>query len=239
MSRDAGLRAVATARGVSLRHGRHVVSEILRSPGPTHSVFDVLAALVSLASAGPRVAMLGFAGGGMVAPLRALGCEAAIEAVDLDASGERIFRSVAGAWSGRVAFEQAEAAGWLQARPGGWDAIVDDLSAQVPGEVVKPAVSVDVLPALMASRLGPSGVVVVNGLPCPGRSWPELLARFTAPHAEARVVTFDEFVNRIVLAGRRLPDARTLGARLRTALGRIGSRQARRIRVRTVKCREP
>jgi spermidine synthase len=235
MNRASPLRVVPTARGVSLRHGRHVVSEVLRAPGPTHSVFDVLAALVALCAPGPRVAMLGFAGGGMVAPLRALGCRAGIHAVDLEASGERIFRSVAGPWCGRVSFAHAEASAWLRARPAGWDAIVDDLSAQVPGEVVKPDVSLDVLPGLMASRLARGGVVVINGLPCPGWSGRALVERLSAPHREARVVEFTEFVNRIVVAGRSLPDARFLSARLRAALESMGSRQARRVRVRTLR----
>ena len=66
------MRIKRTRRGAQMLQGGAILSEILAEPAATHSVFDLLAALVHLLAPGPRVAMLGFAGGGMLAPLRAL-----------------------------------------------------------------------------------------------------------------------------------------------------------------------
>ncbi|NIP94518.1 MAG: hypothetical protein GWO24_14175, partial [Akkermansiaceae bacterium] len=67
------------ARGACLEQHGCVLSEILEEPGSTHSVFDVLAAAVAVFSPGRRVAVLGFAGGGMMAPLRKLGGDHEVE----------------------------------------------------------------------------------------------------------------------------------------------------------------
>ena len=72
-----------TRRGARIIDDDVVLSEILARPGPTHSLFDVLAAAVAAFAPGPRFAMLGFAGGGMIAPLRAMGCDIPVRAVDL------------------------------------------------------------------------------------------------------------------------------------------------------------
>jgi hypothetical protein len=47
-------------------------------------------------------------------------------------------------------------------------------------------------------------------------------------------VSFDDFTNRILVAGKSLPPVRELGAVLRAALRMIGSCQAERIHLRTV-----
>jgi hypothetical protein len=51
---------------------------------------------------------------------------------------------------------------------------------------------------------------------------------------KARIVSFDDFTNRILVAGKSLPPVRELGAVLRAALRMIGSCQAERIHLRTV-----
>ena len=43
-----------------------MLCELPRLPGPTHSVWDVLACAVKLFAPGSRMAMLGFAGGGLL-----------------------------------------------------------------------------------------------------------------------------------------------------------------------------
>ena len=212
-----------------------MISEILSAPGPTHSVFDLLAAAVVVVRGGSRVALLGFAGGGMVAPLRAMGFAGTLDVVDLDDRGERIFRAVSGAWRGPVRFELGEASEWLRRRSGRFDAIIEDLSVVGPRGVTKPEVSVGRLPRLVRSRLAPGGVAVFNLLPVKGWTWPELIACVGSPFRERRVVSFADFENRVLVAGRVLPSARQLSAGLREALGSIGSKTVDRIGVRTSK----
>jgi len=171
-----------------------VISEILSAPGPTHSVFDVLAAAVVLLYRGPRVALLGFAGGGVVAPLRAMGFSGTLDVVDLDDRGERIFRAVSGAWRGPVKFELGEASEWLRRR---------------------------------------QGLAVFNLLPVKGWTWPELVAVVGRPFRERYVVSFEEYENRLLVAGRALPTARQLSAGLRDTLSSIESKMADGIAVRT------
>lgn len=231
-------RIVRTRRGVRLVQGRDVLSELLSKPGATGGFFDALAACATaFAPAGrrSRLALLGFAAGGIVAPLRALGFAGPIEAVDLSRASEPLFRSLARKWSGTVRVTRAEASDWLRRRAQRFEIVIEDLTVPGPGVAVKPAVSLDVLPALVKRRLTPGGIVAVNALPVPGTTWPELLQKLARPHRMALLVQFDDYENRILLAGDSLPPARAASRRLRAALAGIGSRQADRVRVRTWK----
>ena len=107
------MRIVRTRRGLRLLEGDVILSELLARPGPTHCLFDVLAACVAALAPGPRIALLGFAGGGIVAPLRAMGFPHAIEAVDLDPTGEKLFRELARHWAGEVRVARMDALEWL------------------------------------------------------------------------------------------------------------------------------
>lgn len=217
------MRIVVSRRGIRLLHGRHVVSALPATPGPTSSVFDVLAAAVAVfPPAGAPVALLGFAAGGVVAPIRALGVRAPIRAVDLDTSVEPHFRRVAGAWAGEVTLDRAEAGAWLARRRGRFGAIIEDLSLQVPGDVTKPPASIDRLPALLARRLAPGGVAVVNLLPVAGLRWSRMIDLVAAPFADAVVVRVRGYENRVLLGFTR-PAPRDVRGRLEDALGRLGS----------------
>ena len=227
------MKRVLTRRGVRLIEGDAVISEILSAPGPTHSVFDVLAAAVVVLDGGPRLALLGFAGGGVVAPLRAMGFNGALDVVDLDDRGERIFRNVSGAWRGPVSFELGEASEWLRSKRGKFDSIIEDLSIVGPRGVTKPEVSVRALPRLVRSRLNSRGVAVFNLLPVKGWTWPELVESVGGPFRERRIVSFTEFENRVLIAGRTLPSARQLSVAIREALGSIRSKISDGIAVRT------
>jgi len=227
------VKQIRTRRGIRLVEDDAVISEILSTPGPTHSVFDLLAAAVVALYSGPRVALLGFAGGGIVAPLRAMGFTGPLDVVDLDDQGERIFRRLSGAWRGPVSFELGEASAWLRRRRGRFDAIVEDLSVAGSRGVTKPKVSIDTLPRLMKSRLRPQGVAIVNLLPVRGMTWPQLEQAVGRPYRQRRIVTFTEFENRVLIAGRNLPTARQLSAALREALESVESRMADGIGVRT------
>jgi spermidine synthase len=226
------VRIVRTKRGLRLLENDVILSELLAEPGPTHCLFDVLAACVAALAPGPRFGLLGFAGGGVVAPLRAMGFLHPIEAVDLDPSGEALFRGLSGSWAGDVRAERMDAVDWLARAGAPFDIIVEDLSVPGEGTTVKPRASFDGLPALVRGRLAPGGIAVTNVLPEPGAPWEELLAPVARPHARAAVVELDEYENRIVIGGATLPEPAALARRVRRALDSIGSVQARRIRFR-------
>jgi spermidine synthase len=175
--------------------------------------------------------MLGFAAGGVVAPLRAMGFDSPLVAIDLSRAAEELFRETCGEWAGTVRFVEGEASSWLRRQRRDWDFLLEDLTVPHPGGAIKPAVSVEVLPELMHERLAAHGVVATNVLPVPGLSWDALLERLASPHRRALVVECEDYENRILLAGPGVPLARQAGNRLRTALRRIGSRQDGRFEV--------
>jgi len=218
-------------RGVRLLQHGCVLSEVLHAPGPTHSVFDLLAAAAMAFAPGSTLAMLGFAGGGMMAPLRKLGGVQAVEAVDLDGAGHGVYREVVGDWGGEVVFTKGDAVDWLRGQRRRFGAIVEDLSVPVGGDVVKPSVSWQVLPELMARRVRTSGVLISNLLPTPGITLLEM-ERLVHCWQSACVVELDRFQNRILLQGPALGSAREAGPRLREQLRALGSRLAEEISLR-------
>lgn len=227
------MRIVRTPRGLRLLEDDVILSELLALPGPTHCLFDVLAACVAALAPGPRVALLGFAGGGIVAPLRAMGFHHAIEAVDLDPTGETLFRELSRDWAGAVRVARMDALEWLAAERAPFDVIVEDLSVPSPTGTVKPAASFAALPPLVRSRLQPLGIAVTNLLPPqPGSSWDALIGPVARPFDRAAVIDLEEHENRLVVAG-AIPGASALSKRVRAALDAIGSVQARKIRVRS------
>jgi hypothetical protein len=234
--RTGRVRRTRTRRGIRLSQHGVVLSEMLHRPGPTHSVADVLAALLHMQglSADTCIAVLGFAGGGLVAPLRALGCEAAVEGVDLDIRGHRLFKELCGAWAGRVQCEQADALLWLAAQRQDFHAIVDDLSVPLDDDVCKPGVSWVELPGLIRSRLGARGIALLNWLPPSHASWRAALRTAAAFFPEVRVVTFKDYENQILIGARTLPDARQVAIRLNQTLRQLGSRLAARVSVRSI-----
>lgn len=228
-------RVVRTRRGARLVQDGLIVSEVLDRPGATDTLFDVLAACVAALAPGPRTALLGFAAGGVIAPLRAMGFAHPVHAVDLSLDGVSLFRELSAPWCGTVVVDQADAARWLRRRRRPFDLILEDLSAEVAGEITKPAVSLDTLPRLMAERVGRGGLVVVNVLPVPDRAWTRLLPLLAAPFREARVLVLEGWENRVLIMGRRVAPARRLGAELRRHLAAIGSSEADGLRVRTLR----
>jgi len=230
------VKALRTSRGLRLVEAGAVISEVLRRPGPTQSVFDVLAATLWLLAPGPRVALLGFAAGGMIAPLRALGARWNLIGVDRSRAGWSAFRRMCGAWGGPVDLRQADAATWLRRRRGRLDGIVEDLSVLGPAGVTKPDSTMAELPALVASRLVHDGVSIVNLLPVPGWSWRCLEHEVSAPFRHARVVHLARFENRVLLASARpLPPSRSVSVTLGRALRSIGSSLDRGLAVRTLR----
>jgi spermidine synthase len=160
---------------------------------------------------------------------------ARIDTVDLDRAGYELFRAHCPAWISSVNWQQADAVEWLHAQPKHFDLLVEDLSVPDGQDVFKPSISWDVLPALMRDRLAPDGVAVFNLLPPQNGIWIRQVECMAELFGVGRLVAFDDFENRILVAGSHLPSARELGASLREALKRIRSRQAGRIQVRTVR----
>jgi hypothetical protein len=132
-----------------------------------------------------------------------------------------------------VNWHQADAVEWLCAQTADFDLLVEDLSVPSDGDVFKPAITWEVLPELIHGRLVPDGIAVFNLLAPPSGIWIREVEWMSAVFGEARLVSFDDFTNRILVAGKALPPAREFGALLRSSLRRIGSRQAERIHVRT------
>ena len=223
-----------TKHGLRLSQHGVVISELRTSPGPTHSVFDVLAAVIAVLVPRGRIGVLGFAGGGMMAPLRALGVASVIDSVDLDRAGYDLFCRHCPQWVRDVNWEQADAVAWLRQQPRAFGLLMDDLSVPEDGDVFKPAISWKVLPKLMRLRLRPGGFGVFNLLPPPDGVWNPGLTRIVGLFGVARIIHLDEFENRILITGDILPTVRELGSLVRQSLRRLRSRQAGRIQVRNV-----
>lgn len=223
-----------TEHGLRLSQHGVVISELRTSSGPTHSVADVLAALIRVLRPEGRIGVLGFAGGGMQAPLCALGVETRIDAVDLDRPAYELFRKHCPAWIPRVNWQQADAVEWLCMQPADFDLLVEDLSVPGDEDVFKPSITWEVLPQLIHDRLVPDGIAVFNLMAPPSGIWIRELEWMAGLWKMARLVSFDDFTNQILVTGKALPPAREMGAMLRSALRRIRSRQAGRIHLRTV-----
>lgn len=225
-----GMACQPTRRGWRLSQHGTVLSEVLRSPGPTHSVFDVLAAACLMDSRPRDIALLGFGGGGVVAALRALGSEARLHAVDLDPTGRRLLQRAGAEWLSPLIWQQGDAVDWLR-QAGKFDVIVEDLSVARAGEVEKPAVTWTVLPPLIAQHLRSGGRAILNLLHPGGAAWSTGLAQVARPFASALVLSLRDFENRIVVAGQQEIAARRAGRQLRALLTTLQSRQASRLHI--------
>ncbi len=225
-----------TRRGVRLLQNGSVLSEVLSKPGATDSVFDVLAAAVHIFSPGDRAGILGFAAGGMIAPLRAMGAGHRLSGVDLDRSGYELFCEMSSAWQGDVQYTQTDAVKWLQAQRGKFDLLLEDLSIGRNGDVFKPDISINVLPTLIQSKLKPDGVAVFNLLPADNRTWARMTAEVRAPFEFGVQVLFESYYNRVlVLSNEPLPTTREVSRRLRESLAVIDSEMAIDISVRSLR----
>ncbi|MFI5403301.1 MAG: hypothetical protein ACHQ1G_10215, partial [Planctomycetota bacterium] len=150
------------------------------------------------------------------------------EAVDLDPTGETLFRKLARHWAGDVRVARMDAVEWLAREHAPFDVIVEDLSVTGPAGPVKPAISFAALPALVRSRLKPTGIAITNLLPQPGASWDALIDPVKKPYSLSVVIELKEHENRLVVAGAIPKDPLKP---IRAALNAIGSVQARKIRL--------
>lgn len=223
-------QVVPVPGGIRLAQGDVVLSELRLLPGPTHSVFDVLASLVHRLAPPGQVAVLGFGAGGILAPMRALGCDRPLQAVDVDATGHRLFQQWCPAWAEDVAWRQADATAWLRVQRRRFACVLEDLSEPRDGDVYKPVDCRRTLPGLIRRRLGQGGVAVFNLVPDADGSWPgmaEVLGLFPC----VLEVRYEEYLNRTLVAGTRLPGAGCLGRWVQADLRGMGSQLAGRTRL--------
>jgi hypothetical protein len=225
---------VPTAGGLRLSQHGVVISELRSTPSPTHSVFDVLAALIFRLAPPGRVGLLGFAGGGLMAPLRHLGWDRPLDTVDLDEASYALFQQHCGSWTSPVNWERGDAVGWLERQRARFACLIEDLSIAEAGDVVKPQVTWRGLPGLVRRRLAPEGIALFNLLPPPGGQWEPELGKMAAGFRRARVVELDGYENRILVGGTRLATGAVLGRTLRATLRELGSQQADQVRVRQI-----
>lgn len=213
------------------QHGT-VLSEVLLEPGPTDSVFDLLAAACKLHPAPLQIALLGFAGGSVLAALRALGLRAHVHGIDLDRRGYDRLRQGRPRWLEPLSWRKADAIRWLARTRRSFDVIVEDLSVPCGGDVEKPDSTWEILPRLMARRLAPGGLAVFNLLRPPGMGWSRGIADIQKPFAHAVRADLLDYHNRVLIASQHPFQPGRSGELLRLAMRDLGSTQASRFRVR-------
>jgi len=221
-----------------VEHGA-VISDLHTQSGPTHSIFDVLAtAIGNLKELQPkdRVAILGFAGGGIIAPLHALRVAASLHACDLDRDSYRLFRRHCPHWASQIRWHHADAAVRLRSQPNDYfSVIVEDLSISSHGDVHKPDVSWTALPRLIRDKLKPDGIAVFNLLRPYMVTWNDAMNNILPHFKAAQIIHLDDFENRILIAAQHLPPSTRVGRALRSGLRQIQSRQTGRLGVRTAR----
>jgi hypothetical protein len=172
----------------------------------------------------------------LVTPLKEkYGYDRAAKIAKIDGSHEGLFRELSSGWCGEVRLELADAARWLRRRRASYDLILEDLSVLGAEGETKPLICTQELPELIAARLSKHGVAAYNLLPVPGWSMEGLVRRVASAHGSAVQVRYDDYENRLVLAGPGVPSATECGQLLRRGLRGIGSDQAGAITVRTVR----
>ena len=223
-----------TKQGARLVQNGSVLSEVLSEPGPTQSVFDILAAAIMLNNKN-RVGILGFAAGGLIGPLRSMNGHQHLFGVDRDEAGFKLFQRVSGDWRGKINFVHSDAVEWLNAQKKPFDVLVEDLSVGRDGDVFKPTVSIEILPELIRSKLTPSGIAIFNLLPSDHCSWTNMIKKVSAPFRHGIVIKFESFYNKIlILSVKPLTSTPKISRLLRKFLSGIESSISHDIQVRTL-----
>lgn len=194
--------------------GDTIITQYPKEPGATALPFLTIAGCISSLAQGPRVLMLGI-GGGVVAPLRAMGHTHEITGVDDSPAAIARFRAVSKPWAGSITCCEHDALAWLRTSRRRFDVIVDDLSVQGAQEVEKPGISLAPLPRWISQRLTTVGLAIVNLLPTTGFTWTVMRGRVVSPFRYSAEIRFREYENRLIVAGSTLPRARVLSRVLR------------------------
>lgn len=225
-----------SASGIRLYQNNTLLSHLRIKPGPTHELFDVLAACLFVLSPGQSIAALGFAAGGFMAPLRGMYGEHHIHGIDLDSQGWDLFSESTHSWNGHTRFTKADACKWLRQSRKKYDAILEDLSAPQGRDIVKPTVCWTELPSLCFSKLKPQGIMIANFFPPLPVSWKKLADCLSLQGKHpVTVIHLDDYHNRIFIIGDYPYTTRDLSTRLMCALDIVHSRQADRFSLRKIK----
>ena len=229
-------RLVRDRHGVRLVQHGVLISDLRTSARPTHGLYDILAAVARLASRdAPRhIALLGFGAGGILAPWNALGWTGCLDAVDTDPNGYVLFCRECPTWRDQVRWTQADALKWLTRERRRFGLIIEDLSISTGSDIEKPGATWNRLPGLLRDRLAPEGMALFNLLKPQGGTWRQGLDAVGGRFSRKLLVHLKDYENRILIAGRSLPEARTLSATIRRSLRSVGSRQADRFRIETL-----
>ncbi|MBM3901557.1 MAG: hypothetical protein FJ379_05625 [Verrucomicrobia bacterium] len=229
-------RLVRDRHGVRLVHHGVLISDLRTSVRPTHGLYDILAAVARLASEdAPRhIALLGFGAGGILAPWNALGWTGCLNAVDTDPDAYALFRRECPLWRDQVRWTQADAVEWLVRERRRFSLIIEDLSISTGSDIEKPGATWNRLPGLLRDRLAPEGIALFNLLKPQGGTWRQGLDAVGGRFPRKLLVHLEDYENRILIAGRSLPEARTLSAMIRRSLRSVGSCQADRFRLETL-----
>ncbi len=229
-------RLVRDRHGVRLIQHGVLISDLRTSARPTHGLYDLLAAVARLAPEdSPRhIALLGFGAGGILAPLKALGWTGCLNAVDMDPSGYALFCRECPSWRHLVRWTHADAVAWLIWERRRFRLIIEDLSISTGSDIEKPGATWIRLPGLVRDRLAPEGIALFNLLKPHGGTWRQGLDAVGGRFPRKLLVHLEDYENRILIAGRSLPEARTLSATIRRSLRSMGSRQTDRFRVETL-----
>lgn len=233
MNPSKDVKIIDEGRTIRMDQQGSILSHLSKEPGPTDSLFDILAAILHTFSMGPHIAVLGFAGGGIMGPLRAMHGEETIHAVDLDSSGHSLFIRHGRSWAEDLRYQEAEAGAWLKASKRRFDAIFEDLSIPAQSEVEKPTISLKEIPHLAAKRLKPKGIYLANLFPPLKDGWTRTLETVASSYQRAVLICPDDYYNRLVLAGNFTDSVRDIRSKLNYALDYIGSEQANAFSIRS------
>jgi spermidine synthase len=186
-------------RASALRPGR-------ASAGP---VWDALALpVLALPRPAGRIAILGLGGGTVARLLRALAPEARIVGIERDPEVIRAARAAFGLEHLDLEVVVGDALDWLRRERRSFDVVIEDLFVGSVARVRKP----DFLPEhglrLARERLGRHGILCSNTIH-EGAAMARTLRRL---FPEVRAIHVAGHYNRILVAGRYLPDARRLRA---------------------------
>lgn len=199
------------ADGLELRVDGTLASFRSKAGAATGTVWSALAAPVVLVPRPrPRVLLLGLGAGSAAAALRALSPEAQIVGVERDRDVLRAARRHFGLDRLRLEVVADDAFAYLRRERRRFDLVIEDVFVGSVRSVRKPEGMLDEGYALVAARLAKDGLVAANTI----HETPAVV-RALRPLGP-RVVSIDirGYWNRVVLAGRSVPDARAVRARL-------------------------
>lgn len=232
-SPSADYEIVETRQGFRLLQHGCILSDVRTTPGPTHGFFDVLAAWVHTFAPGPDCLILGFAAGGILAPLQALGHPLRITAVDLDDQAYQLWKSRCDPAPLTVDFHAAEALAWSRSHKKKYDLILEDLSVPIGEDVFKPAISRGPLPACLHQLLRPGGAYVANLLKTADTCWKDWIHPQAGSARHVLIGKLSEHENRFLAVPRKTVPARTAQLQVLEALRQMRSRMEESLTVRT------